>query len=74
MSKVNEFTDAVLSIKDELTSMRKKKSFGIPFMHERVSNRQTAKSRFQNMSPFERLQYIDQHGTEAMLKAMQGGA
>jgi len=73
MSKTNEFTDAVLLLKEQLSEMRKTKPVGVPFMHERVAKRQTARNRFQNMSSFERQQYIDQHGTEAMIKAMQGG-
>ena len=73
MSKTNEFTDVVTLLKEQLDEMRKTKPVGVPFMHERVAKRQTARNRFQNMSSFERQQYIDQHGTEAMIKAMQGG-
>jgi len=72
--KVNEFTDAILSVKEEISVLRKiaRKADPIPFMQERVSKRQYVRDRFERMSPEQRRQYIEENGPEAMLQAIGG--
>ena len=74
MPKVNEFTDAILSVKDEISVLRKiaRKADPIPFMQERVSKRQYVRDRFERMSPEQRRQYIEKNGPEAMLQEIGG--
>ena len=74
MPKVNEFTDAILSVKDEISVLRKiaRRADPIPFMQERVSKRQYVRDRFERMSPEQRRQYIEKNGPEAMLQAIGG--
>ena len=74
MPKVNEFTDAILSVKEEISVLRKiaKKADPIPFMQERVSKRQYVRDRFERMSPEQRRQYIEKNGPEAMLQEIGG--
>jgi len=72
--KINEFTDAILSVKDEISVLRKiaRKADPIPFMQERVSKRQYVRDRFERMSPEQRRQYIEKNGPEAMLQEIGG--
>jgi len=72
--KINEFTDAILSVKDEISVLRKiaRKADPIPFMQERVSKRQYVRDRFERMSPEQRRQYIEKNGPEALLEAIGG--
>jgi len=72
--KVNEFTDAILSVKDEISVLRKiaRRADPIPFMQERVSKRQYVRDRFERMSPEQRRQYIEKNGPEAMLQEIGG--
>jgi len=72
--KVNEFTDAILSVKEEISVLRKiaRKADPIPFMQERVSKRQYVRDRFERMSQEQRRQYIEENGPEAMLQAIGG--
>jgi hypothetical protein len=72
--KVNEFTDAILSVKEEISILRKiaKKADPIPFMQERVSKRQYVRDRFERMSQEQRRQYIEENGPEALLQAIGG--
>jgi hypothetical protein len=72
--KINEFTDAILSVKDEISVLRKiaTKADPIPFMQERVSKRQYVRDRFERMSPEQRRQYIEKNGPEALLQAIGG--
>tara|TARA_R100001086_G_scaffold235799_1_gene158899 strand:- start:181 stop:420 length:240 start_codon:yes stop_codon:yes gene_type:complete len=72
----NEFTEAVLSMKDELDGMRKKadKSRPIPFMQRRVRDRASAASQFQQLSPQEKEAFIQENGLEATLKLLRGTA
>jgi len=72
--KVNEFTDAILSVKEEISVLRKiaRKADPIPFMQERVSKRQYVRDRFERMSPEQRRQYIEKNGPEAMLQEIGG--
>ena len=74
MPKINEFTDAILSVKDEISVLRKiaTKADPIPFMQERVSKRQYVRDRFERMSPEQRRQYIEKNGPEAMLQEIGG--
>ena len=74
MPKINEFTDAILSVKDEISVLRKiaTKADPIPFMQERVSKRQYVRDRFERMSQEQRRQYIEENGPEAMLQAIGG--
>ena len=74
MPKINEFTDAILSVKDEISVLRKiaRKADPIPFMQERVSKRQYVRDRFERMSPEQRRQYIEENGPEAMLQEIGG--
>ena len=74
MPKINEFTDAILSVKDEISVLRKiaRKADPIPFMQERVSKRQYVRDRFERMSQEQRRQYIEENGPEAMLQAIGG--
>ena len=74
MPKINEFTDAILSVKDEISVLRKiaRKADPIPFMQERVSKRQYVRDRFERMSPEQRRQYIEKNGPEAMLQEIGG--
>ena len=74
MPKVNEFTDAILSVKEEISVLRKiaTKADPIPFMQERVSKRQYVRDRFERMSPEQRRQYIEKNGPEAMLQEIGG--
>ena len=74
MPKVNEFTDAILSVKEEISVLRKiaTKADPIPFMQERVSKRQYVRDRFERMSPEQRRQYIEKNGPEALLEAIGG--
>ena len=74
MPKVNEFTDAILSVKEEISVLRKiaRKADPIPFMQERVSKRQYVRDRFERMSPEQRRQYIEKNGPEAMLQEIGG--
>jgi hypothetical protein len=72
--KVNEFTDAILSVKDEISVLRKiaRKADPIPFMQERVSKRQYVRDRFERMTQEQRRQYIEKNGPEALLQAIGG--
>jgi len=72
----NEFTEAVLSMKDELDGMRKKadKSRPIPFMQRRVRDRASAASQFQKLTPQEKEAFIQENGLEATLKLLRGTA
>tara|TARA_R100000306_G_C4333560_1_gene121538 strand:+ start:107 stop:346 length:240 start_codon:yes stop_codon:yes gene_type:complete len=72
----NEFTEAVLSMKDELDDMRKKadRSRPIPFMQRRVRDRASAASQFQQLSPQEKEAFIQENGLEATLKLLRGTA
>jgi len=72
--KINEFTDAILSVKEEISVLRKiaTKADPIPFMQERVSKRQYVRDRFERMSPEQRRQYIEKNGPEAMLQEIGG--
>ena len=74
MPKINEFTDAILSVKDEISVLRKiaRKADPIPFMQERVSKRQYVRDRFERMTQEQRRQYIEENGPEAMLQAIGG--
>ena len=74
MPKRNEFTDAILSVKDEISVLRKiaRKADPIPFMQERVSKRQYVRDRFERMSQEQRRQYIEENGPEALLQAIGG--
>ena len=74
MPKINEFTDAILSVKDEISVLRKiaTKADPIPFMQERVSKRQYVRDRFERMTQEQRRQYIEENGPEAMLQAIGG--
>ncbi len=73
MSNVNEFTEAVLMIKDEIDDYRKKgkKGNGIPFMQERLTSRQAASNRFKELGPDERRQIIQRDGLEAVMKMIR---
>ena len=80
MKNVNEFTEAVLMIKDEIDDYRKKgkKGTGIPFMQERLTSRKAAANRFKELGPDERRQIIERDGLEAVMKMLganpgQGG-
>ncbi len=80
MSNRNEFTEAVLMMKDEMDTMRKQadKGNGIPFMQERLSSRKAAANRFKQLGPDERKQIIERDGLEAVMKMLganpgQGG-
>ena len=70
MANINEFTEAVLAMKDELTRMRKHatKADPIPFMQERVSNKATARARIQNMSPEERRVFVEKNGIDEVMR------
>lgn len=70
MANINEFTEAVLAMKDELTRMRKNatKADPIPFMQERVSNKATARARIQNMSPEERRVFVEKNGIDEVMR------
>jgi hypothetical protein len=70
MANINEFTEAVLAMKDELTRMRKNatKADPIPFMQERVSNKATARARIQNMSPEERRAFVEKNGIDEVMR------
>ena len=70
MSNRNEFTEAVLMIKDEMDTMRKQadKGNGVPFMQERLTSRQAASNRFKELGPDERRQIIERDGLEAVMK------
>ena len=74
MPKINEFTDAILSVKDEISVLRKiaRKADPIPYMQERVSKRQYVRDRFERMTQEQRRQYIEENGPEAMLQAIGG--
>ena len=74
MPKVNEFTDSILSVKEEISVLRKiaRKADPIPFMQERVSKRQYVRDRFERMTQEQRRQYIEKNGPEAMLQAIGG--
>ena len=74
MPKINEFTDAILSVKDEISVLRKiaRKADPIPFMQERVSKRQYVRDRFERMTQEQRRQYIEKNGPEAMLQEIGG--
>ena len=70
MANINEFTEAVLAMKDELPRMRKNatKSNPIPFMQERVSSKATARARLENMSPEERRAFVEKHGVDEVMR------
>ena len=74
MPNKNEFTEAVLSMKDELDGMRKKadKSRPIPFMQRRVRDRASAASQFQQLSPQEKEAFIQENGVEETVKMLRG--
>ena len=74
MKNVNEFTEAVFLMKDELSAMRKtaEKSNPIPFMQQRVRDRASAASRFQKLSPEERRKVIEQNGVDAVMQMLRG--
>ena len=74
MPNKNEFTEAVLSMKDELDDMRKKadKSRPIPFMQRRVRDRASAASQFQQLSPQEKEAFIQENGVEETVKMLRG--
>ena len=73
MSNRNEFTEAVLMIKDEMDTMRNQadKGNGIPFMQERLTSRQAASNRFKELGPDERRQIIERDGLEAVMKMIR---
>ena len=75
MANINEFTEAVLAMKDELTRMRKNatKADPIPFMQERVSNKATARARIQNMSPEERRAFVEKNGKDEVMRIIGNG-
>jgi len=64
MSNRNEFTEAVLMIKDEMDTMLKEadKGNGIPFMQERLTSVQAASNRFKELGPDERRQIRERDG------------
>ena len=70
MANINEFTEAVLAMKDQLTRMRKNatKADPIPIMQERVSNKATARARIQNMSPEERRAFVEKNGIDEVMR------
>ena len=70
MANINEFTEAVLAMKDELPRMRKNatKSNPIPFMQERVSSKATARARLENMSPEERRAFVEKNGVDEVMR------
>jgi hypothetical protein len=72
MPKRNEFTEAVLSMKDELTRMRKTatKADPIPFMEERLSSKAAARSRIVNMSAAERQAFIEKNGVDEVMRIL----
>ena len=69
---INEFTAAVLEVKEELDSMRKKANKGtaIPFMEERVRSRVTAANRFKELGPDEKRAVIERDGIDAVMKML----
>ena len=75
MANINEFTEAVLAMKDELTRMRKNatKADPIPFMQERVSNKATARARIQNMAPEERRAFVEKNGIDEVMRIIGNG-
>ena len=75
MSNVNEFTEAVLMIKDEIDDYRKKgkKGNGIPFMQERLTSRQSAANRFKELGPDQKREIIQRDGLESVMKMLQEG-
>ena len=75
MAKINEFTEAVLAMKDELTRMRKNatKADPIPFMQERVSSKATARARLENMSPEERKAFVEKNGIDEVMRIIGNG-
>lgn len=75
MPRVNEFTEIVHLLKDEIMSGKKDaaKSKAIPFGQERVQNRATAVNRFNNLSPGDKQRYIEEQGLDNVLKMLRGG-
>ena len=75
MPRVNEFTEVVHLLKDEIMSGKKDaaKSKAIPFGQERVQSRATAVNRFNNLSPGDKQRYIEEQGLDNVLKMLRGG-
>ena len=75
MKNVNEFTEAVLMIKDEIDDYRKKgkKGTGIPFMQERLTSLQAAANRFKELGPDQKREIIQRVGLESVMKMLQEG-
>jgi len=75
MPRVNEFTEIVHLLKDEIMSGKKDaaKSKAIPFGQERVQSRATAVNRFNNLSPGDKQRYIEEQGLDNVLKMLRGG-
>ena len=75
MPKVNEFTEIVHLLKDEIISGKKTaaKSKAIPFGQERVQSRAVAVNRFNNLSPGDKQRYIQEQGLDNVLKMLRGG-
>jgi len=74
LPNTNEFTQAVMAMKDELDNMRKKadKSRPIPFMQRRVRDRASAASQFQKLTPQEKEAFIQENGVEETVKMLRG--
>ena len=74
MPNTNEFTQAVMAMKDELDNMRKKadRSRPIPFMQRRVRDRASAASQFQKLTPQEKEAFIQENGVEETVKMLRG--
>ena len=70
MANINEFTEAVLAMKDELTRMRKNatKSNPIPFMPERGSSKATARARRETLAPEERRAFVEKNGVDEVMR------
>ena len=75
MPRVNEFTEIVHLLKDEIMSGKKDaaRSKAIPFGQERVQSRATAVNRFNNLSPGDKQRYIEEQGLDNVLKMLRGG-
>ena len=74
MPQVNEFTEIVHLLKDEITGAKKtaRKANPIPFGQERVKNKAAAMARFLNLSPEEKRAYIQEQGLENVMKMVRG--
>jgi len=72
MAKRNEFTEAVLLMKDELNRLRKTsaKADPIPFMQERVTSKATARARLTSMSPQERQAFLEKNGVDEVMRIL----